>query len=159
CAPAPSKGGWILVAAERRFMSLENLFLADILERPDDDVPRLVYADWLEEHGQPERAEFIRVQCQIARFGNGVAGLRDYLPWVAESWKGGDLAEFLERLCQPDEQGPEAQLYRRLREREAALLKEFGKTWAEPLRATLNNSGWHRFHRGMIQEIHLAPDV
>jgi uncharacterized protein (TIGR02996 family) len=33
---------------------------------PDDDTARLVYADWLDEHGQPERAEFIRLQCKHA---------------------------------------------------------------------------------------------
>ena len=32
-----------------------------------EDTPRLVYADWLQEHGQPERAEFIRVQVELAR--------------------------------------------------------------------------------------------
>src|SRR3954454_19585646 len=40
-------------------------FLAAICRSPDDDAPRLVYADWLEEHGDPERAEFIRVQCEL----------------------------------------------------------------------------------------------
>src|SRR5262245_7675431 len=34
-------------------------FLAAILEQPDDDGPRLVYADWLEEQGQSDRAELI----------------------------------------------------------------------------------------------------
>src|SRR5262249_23230049 len=29
-------------------------------------APRLVYADWLDEHGQPERAEFIRLQIELA---------------------------------------------------------------------------------------------
>jgi uncharacterized protein (TIGR02996 family) len=51
-------------------MSMEQAFLDDILANPDDDVPRLVYADWLEEHGGPHgaaRAEFIRVQCELAR--------------------------------------------------------------------------------------------
>src|SRR5215218_395524 len=38
-----------------------------ILAHPDEDTPRLVYADWLDEHGQPDRAEFIRVQCRLAR--------------------------------------------------------------------------------------------
>jgi uncharacterized protein (TIGR02996 family) len=38
-----------------------------ILDAPDDDVPRLVYADWLEEHGDDARAEFIRLQCRLAR--------------------------------------------------------------------------------------------
>jgi uncharacterized protein (TIGR02996 family) len=42
-------------------------FLQDIVESPDDDTPRLVYADWLDDHDQPERAEFIRVQCELAR--------------------------------------------------------------------------------------------
>jgi uncharacterized protein (TIGR02996 family) len=50
-------------------MDPAGAFLADICEHPDDDAPRLVYADWLEEHGQPERAEFIRVQCELARRG------------------------------------------------------------------------------------------
>src|SRR5262249_3163249 len=35
-------------------------------ERPDDDLPRLIFADWLDEHGQSERAEFIRLQCAVA---------------------------------------------------------------------------------------------
>jgi uncharacterized protein (TIGR02996 family) len=40
-------------------------FLEAICENPDDDVPRLVYADWLEERGDP-RGEFIRLQCALA---------------------------------------------------------------------------------------------
>jgi uncharacterized protein (TIGR02996 family) len=47
-------------------MSAEALFLA-ILENPEDDLPRLAYADWLDEHGDERRAEFIRVQCRLAR--------------------------------------------------------------------------------------------
>jgi uncharacterized protein (TIGR02996 family) len=43
-----------------------DAFLRTIRERPDDDGPRLVYADWLEEHGDP-RGEFIRIQCQLAK--------------------------------------------------------------------------------------------
>lgn len=31
-----------------------------IRENPHDDAPRLIYSDWLEEHDQAERAEFIR---------------------------------------------------------------------------------------------------
>lgn len=41
--------------------------LAAIRARPDEDTPRLIYADWLDENKQPERAEFIRVQCALAR--------------------------------------------------------------------------------------------
>ncbi len=40
-------------------MSEEQAFLRAILERPDDDAPKLIYADWLEERGDP-RGEFLR---------------------------------------------------------------------------------------------------
>ena len=46
-------------------------FLEAIREDPADDVPRLVFADWLEDDGEYDRAEFIRVQCELAR------GVRD----------------------------------------------------------------------------------
>ena len=49
----------------------DDAFLAAILAAPDDDAPRLIYADWLDEQGQPERAEFIRVQCTLARLPDG----------------------------------------------------------------------------------------
>ena len=39
---------------------------AAILAHPDEDTPRLAYADHIEEFGDPARAEFIRVQCQLA---------------------------------------------------------------------------------------------
>jgi uncharacterized protein (TIGR02996 family) len=40
--------------------------LQAICENPDDDCPRLVYADWLDEHDDPDRAEFIRLQVGLA---------------------------------------------------------------------------------------------
>lgn len=43
--------------------------LRTILTHPDDDAPRLVYADWLEEHGEPERAAFVRAQIELAKVG------------------------------------------------------------------------------------------
>lgn len=45
-------------------MTDSQAILAGILADPDDDVPRLVFADWLEENGQCEWAEFIRVQIE-----------------------------------------------------------------------------------------------
>ena len=47
-------------------MTEYEALLAAILATPDDDLPRLVFADWLEENGDPDRAEFIRVH--IARW-------------------------------------------------------------------------------------------
>ena len=47
-------------------MNLERHFFELIRNNPEDDAPRLVYADWLDEQGDP-RGEFIRVQCELAR--------------------------------------------------------------------------------------------
>jgi uncharacterized protein (TIGR02996 family) len=45
-------------------------FLADVKEHPDEDGPRLIFADWLEENGDSldqARAELIRSQVEYAR--------------------------------------------------------------------------------------------
>lgn len=36
-----------------------------ICANPDDDTPRMVFADWLQEHGEEHRAELIRLQCRL----------------------------------------------------------------------------------------------
>ena len=41
-------------------------FLQVIMESPEDEGARLVYADWLDERGDP-RGEFIRAQCELAK--------------------------------------------------------------------------------------------
>src|ERR1700722_11352934 len=45
-------------------MSDKRAFLTAILERPDDDTRKLVYADWLEERGDP-RAEYLRLMMKV----------------------------------------------------------------------------------------------
>jgi uncharacterized protein (TIGR02996 family) len=45
----------------------EAALLKAVCRAPADDLPRLVYADWLEEHGREERAEFIRLQIEVER--------------------------------------------------------------------------------------------
>lgn len=42
-------------------------FLGYMVANIDEDIPRLVFADWLQEQGQEDRAEFIRVQVDRAR--------------------------------------------------------------------------------------------
>ena len=49
----------------------DTAFVRSILDAPDDDAPRLVYADWLDEHGEADRAEFIRLQIRAAHAGPG----------------------------------------------------------------------------------------
>ena len=48
-------------------MSDAEALLRAILDAPEDDAPRLVYADWLDEHGDDARAAFIRAQVELAR--------------------------------------------------------------------------------------------
>jgi uncharacterized protein (TIGR02996 family) len=60
---SPPKGG-----SPARKPSAEQLaLLGAVAAEPDDDNARLVYADWLADNGQPERGEFIRLQCEHAR--------------------------------------------------------------------------------------------
>jgi uncharacterized protein (TIGR02996 family) len=63
----------------------DRAFLAAILDAPDDDAPRLIYADWLDEQGESDRAEFIRLQIREAHMAEddperpGVHARAEYL--------------------------------------------------------------------------------
>ena len=62
-------------------MKPKDPFLAQIAANPDDDALRLVYADWLEERGDP-RCELIRLEAEMAHLPaysgvkTGACGLR-----------------------------------------------------------------------------------
>jgi uncharacterized protein (TIGR02996 family) len=73
-------------------MSDESAFLRALAEQPDDEASRLVYADWLEERGDP-RGEFLRVWCALqglrpeAEGGPPVrARLRALRPLIPAEW-------------------------------------------------------------------------
>jgi len=42
----------------------DTALLRTIIDQPDDDTARLIYADWLEEQGQQARGEMIRVSVE-----------------------------------------------------------------------------------------------
>lgn len=48
----------------------ERPFLDAVFDRYDDDRPRLVYADFLDDSGEPERAELVRVQLALAHLSD-----------------------------------------------------------------------------------------
>src|SRR5438552_3132611 len=52
-------------------MSDRAALMRAVIDQPGDDTPRLALADWFEENGDQARAEFIRVQLEIARLGEG----------------------------------------------------------------------------------------
>ena len=48
-------------------MSEHDALLAAICAEPEEDTPRLAYADFLEENDKPEQAAFVRAQIELAR--------------------------------------------------------------------------------------------
>jgi uncharacterized protein (TIGR02996 family) len=72
--------------------------LQAIRERPEDDGPRLVLADWLSERGDP-RGELIVLQCRLARMDRDdderrwmEARMRELLAEHEQAWRGRVLA-------------------------------------------------------------------
>lgn len=113
-------------------------FMRAILSEPAADVPRLVYADWLEENGDAARAEFIRVQCELARpcrLGYSDAFHVD-MPCAA---------------CDP------------LARRERELLDAHGHVWADPVACLLGGVPEHigggKFNVRARPQGGLAPQI
>jgi uncharacterized protein (TIGR02996 family) len=53
--------------AKRRTLTEEDRFIKSIAAAPDDAALRLVYADWLEDHGQPARSAYLRAEVEFFR--------------------------------------------------------------------------------------------
>jgi uncharacterized protein (TIGR02996 family) len=54
-------------------MSDEDAFLAVLKANPADDTTRLVFADWLDEHGEAVKAQYLRAVVDLTRFVGGTA--------------------------------------------------------------------------------------
>jgi uncharacterized protein (TIGR02996 family) len=75
-------------------MTRDDAFIQAISENPEDDALRLIYADFLEDDGQTDRAVFIRTQCELAKLSGGDARRQELkarnerLLWVVhrEDW-------------------------------------------------------------------------
>ena len=65
----------------------EESLLAAIYATPDDDGPRLVYSDWLQERGDP-RGEFIALQLQPTRDATSEKRMRALLKQHKKAWLG-----------------------------------------------------------------------
>lgn len=57
-------------------------FVRSVVDSPADDTVRLAFADFLEENGQPVRAELIRLQVEVDR---EMAPLRTHQHWAVSS--------------------------------------------------------------------------
>lgn len=120
-------------------MTAHDQFLQTIIANPDDDAPRLVFADWLEEQGECERAEFIRVQVELALLLEGIPEFQ---------W------DSLDHVCDPDSSDDQEWKHHVnvLRHREYGLRGcEFFPSWC-PL-IILHNVNTSRYVRGFIESI------
>lgn len=63
-----------------------DALLDAIFAEPDEDTPRLVYADWLEEHDQANYAAFIRMQCAAARHTFWTPEANDLWEQIGRVW-------------------------------------------------------------------------
>jgi uncharacterized protein (TIGR02996 family) len=63
--------------------------LRAILANPDDDVSRLVFGDWLDEHGTTDadaaRVEFIRLGCKMKSGKRPISA--NETRWLVDNWK------------------------------------------------------------------------
>jgi uncharacterized protein (TIGR02996 family) len=118
-------------------VSDEAALLAAIVAHPDEDTPRLAYADWLDEHAATEsrraRAEFIRLQCEAARNAS---------PYRSDHGA-----------------APKTELALRIE----ALEKEYGKTWRAELKAKIGSRPDERwnvfFKRGFPEEVSSSAET
>jgi uncharacterized protein (TIGR02996 family) len=109
-------------------------FIDAILAEPDDDTPRLIYADWLEERGDP-RAEFIRLQVELAT--------------MAAPPKYKRISMYGHPLPSPRNRSDAAR-FQKVWARQMALLTRHCAEWVEPL---IDKARGVIFERGCVEGI------
>lgn len=147
-------------------MSDEASFLRAIIAEPADDTARLVYADWLDEHDQPERAEFIRVQIELARtdpFDGWECKVCSARPRYEDGFDLGEVEHGSGCYMQSEDgRGNEfidvSEVYKSLRNREAGLLERFAwQQWQGACAAVIpkgsNIPSCIEFRRGFIASV------
>lgn len=125
-------------------------FLAAIIAEPENDLPRLIYADYLDEHGEVERAEFIRVQCRIAELERDCLCVSCVRKRGGGQHHNGPCSVDKERVDNPD--GTSKQAFLRRREREL-LTPVNAAFWAADLPCPGCEEDGTVWHRGFVSEI------
>jgi uncharacterized protein (TIGR02996 family) len=120
-------------------ISERHTFIQAILAAPDDDLPRLIYADWLDEHGESDRSEFIRVQIERARLETDGSSSQAVFAFLQKSP--------CYTALKMDWESIDAGVARRiaLREREEALRKRYKRAWKDtevPRHGGMLRTGW-----------------
>jgi len=138
----------------------DEAFLTTIIASPDDPLPRLVYADYLEEHSKPEQAAYLRIQCELARLPADdprramlEAREQDLLPAFARSLLKRRYDEFL--IEPPNNLIGDAEVRLLGREHEALpIILDQGGWWAIRLDGTIVSWGW-----GILEDPEIETDL
>jgi uncharacterized protein (TIGR02996 family) len=122
--------------------------LAAIRANPEEDTPRLMFADWLDEHGDTDRAEFIRLSCELARLEDDASDSQPVYEFIRD----------IDLVTRPSANWPliDGGIHRRLTlaARTEELLQRHSDEWTPrfPKRLHLR---WNGFHRGFAHRIAL----
>jgi uncharacterized protein (TIGR02996 family) len=129
-------------------MDMHHSFRQAICENPADDVPRLIYADWLEEHGhQPERAEFIRVQIELAKLPDPT------LAFSQRKCEGHGWLDYRCSECRPFTQQYQDELRRR---HDEILRSKAGRNFRPGCLYFHNEISWQR---GFVHNVKCSADL
>ena len=143
----------------------EEAFLAAIAEQPEDENCRLIYADWLEERGDP-RAEYLRVEYKMRVHGGRGKGkldaLRsqlsgDWLRGVHDGQMGPDWAVVLQNV----EAGSRAALLQRISEiagLSAAESEKALRSFPNALKTGLRYWQAHRLRQSFADLAHVTVE-
>jgi uncharacterized protein (TIGR02996 family) len=112
-------------------------FLQRIRAYPDDDTPRLIFADWLEEQGErmpgaTDRARFIRVQVALARL---------------------EVEESADPYRPNPGRAERENTRLRLQAEAQALLDAHGAEWVAPIRPVASGPV---FRRGFVEQVNVS---
>jgi uncharacterized protein (TIGR02996 family) len=136
----------------------KDALLEAIRREPEDDLVRLVYADWLDEYGDPERAEFIRVQIEAERHRKGSPECTRLTDRAVELLKSNGR----EWACACEPAIPPGAVLEVCKTRYAG---EYGLMLLKGSRVEVHGrAGWRElyskmwFHRGFVEEIEFTPE-
>lgn len=132
--------------------------LERVLAEPDSDARRLEYADVCERLGQAERAEFIRVQVELAKYPLEASWAADSGNRVAEvSIRGGAQFDWCGKPA-GDERRALILRVCELSRRERELLRG-GTEWAGACGSETPDGSYIRYARGFATEVRCNPAV
>src|SRR5262245_48764432 len=149
-------------------MDLREIALVETIRaHPSEDSPRLVYADWLEEHGECELAEFIRVQIERAErdeFDPAQKALaqreRELIEARGNDWVAATLRVVLSYQSPPDEPAIEPLDQNRTRHLPPESRWQFrrGFPWVEVSAGQFLSQAQQIVDAAPVVQVHIGPD-